>query len=294
MPQTVCQQLPVDTLSLDKVVNVASVPQRSPFRYPGGKTWLVPRVREWLKSPPAKLIEPFAGGGIISLTVAAERLANHVTMVELDEQVAAVWETIINNGEAEWLADRIVNFELSPENLTRALARKTTSVRDKAFQTILKNRTFHGGILAPGSAPLRHGENGKGIKSRWYAETLKRRILDITSFSSRITFIKGDGLGVIKKHAKRADAVFFIDPPYTAAGKKSGRRLYTHSDIDHEELFRIMSAVKGDFLMTYDNADGVRELARKHNFDMKLISMKNTHHAKMTELLIARNLDWVS
>ena len=26
-------------------VNVASVPQRSPFRYPGGKTWLVPQVR---------------------------------------------------------------------------------------------------------------------------------------------------------------------------------------------------------------------------------------------------------
>ena len=31
------------------VVNVASVPQRSPFRYPGGKTWLVPVVRQWLK-----------------------------------------------------------------------------------------------------------------------------------------------------------------------------------------------------------------------------------------------------
>lgn len=29
-----------------KVVNVASVPQRSPFRYPGGKTWLVPVVRK--------------------------------------------------------------------------------------------------------------------------------------------------------------------------------------------------------------------------------------------------------
>lgn len=32
----------------DKPVNVASVPQRSPFRYPGGKTWLVPYVRDWL------------------------------------------------------------------------------------------------------------------------------------------------------------------------------------------------------------------------------------------------------
>lgn len=32
------------------VVNVASVPQRSPFRYPGGKTWLVPTARRWFSS----------------------------------------------------------------------------------------------------------------------------------------------------------------------------------------------------------------------------------------------------
>src|SRR5947209_19817056 len=99
---------------LGEVVNVASVPQRSPFRYPGGKTWLVPRVRQWLaslKTKPAEFIEPFAGGGIVSLTVAAERLAGHVTMVELDEQVAAVWQTINERGEGAWLADRIEQFD---------------------------------------------------------------------------------------------------------------------------------------------------------------------------------------
>lgn len=83
-----------------RVVNVASVPQRSPFRYPGGKTWLIPRIRQWLGSlpqRPAELIEPFAGGAIVSLTVTAEGLADHVTMVELDDAVAAVWQTIIHD-----------------------------------------------------------------------------------------------------------------------------------------------------------------------------------------------------
>ena len=67
---------------LSRVVNVASVPQRSLFRYPGGKTWLVPQIRRWLwskQNSPAELIEPFAGGGIIGLTAAAENLAQHVT-----------------------------------------------------------------------------------------------------------------------------------------------------------------------------------------------------------------------
>jgi hypothetical protein len=35
----------------------------------------------------------------------------------------------------------------------KTLSRPTATTREKAFQTILKNRTYHGGILAPGSAP---------------------------------------------------------------------------------------------------------------------------------------------
>lgn len=72
--------LPADT---HRIVNVASVKHRSPFRYPGGKTWLVPRVRRWLLSlpkRPSEFFEPFAGGAIVALTVAAERLADHVTL----------------------------------------------------------------------------------------------------------------------------------------------------------------------------------------------------------------------
>src|SRR5205085_244986 len=154
-------QLPLFEPSLSRVINVASVPQRSPFRYPGGKTWLVPRIRQWLKQPAGEFIEPFAGGGIISLTVAAEQLARHVTMVELDEQVAAVWKTIIEDGHGAWLAERVASFDLTLDSLRDALAKAPGPVRERAFQTILKNRTFRGGILAPGAAPLKHGENGK-------------------------------------------------------------------------------------------------------------------------------------
>lgn len=295
MSRTIQQRALFDEPQLNQIVNVASVPQRSPFRYPGGKTWLVPRIRQWFASRPirpSEFIEPFAGGGIVSLTVAAEKLADHVTMVELDEQVAAVWRTIINDGEAAWLAERIVSFDLTHEALAGALAEKACSVRERAFQTILKNRTYRGGILAPGSAPLKHGENGKGIASRWYAETLKRRILDIQAIRQRIMFIEGDGLEVIRQNAKRQDAMFFIDPPYTVAGKRAGSRLYAHAQLDHEELFRLANAIAGDFLMTYDDAEGVRDLAHRHGFDTQLIAMKNTHHAEMTELLIGRDLEW--
>jgi DNA adenine methylase len=280
--------------SLNRIINVASVPKRSPFRYPGGKTWLVPRIRQWLMSlptRPAELIEPFAGGGIVGLTVAAERLADHVTLIELDEQIAAVWKTLLS-GDAQWLAEKIISFDLTPEHAEQELSRVPRSIRQKAFQTILKNRTYRGGILAQGAGMLKYGENGKGITSRWYPETLKKRILEIDRMSERIAFIEGDGIEAIKQNIRCADAVFFIDPPYTAAGKKAGSRLYTHSELDHAELFKVTATIAGDFLMTYDDADGVRKLAERHSFDIELVAMKNTHHAEMTELLIGRNLDW--
>ncbi len=278
----------------EPIVNVASVPQRSPFRYPGGKTWLIPRVRQWIMSLPTRpceLVEPFAGGGIVSLTVAFEDLAQRVTMVELDEQVASVWQTVLD-GQGEWLADEIVNFQMSPETVKAALTNPDNGTRERAFKTILKNRVVHGGILAPGSGLLRHGENGKGLASRWYPQTLKKRILDIATVKSKMRFVHGDGLQVMRENAHRSNTSFFIDPPYTAAGKKAGSRLYTCNELDHEELFDIAARLAGPFLMTYDNAEGVVEMARKRGFQVQAIPMKNTHHAEMTELLISRDLSW--
>ena len=283
-----------DNSEREAIVNVASVPQRSPFRYPGGKTWLVPSIRKWLNGLPEKpgeLIEPFAGGGIVSLTAAFESLAQKVLMVELDAEVAAVWQTILN-GHGEWLAEKIVAFSLTPESVRMELIAEPRETRDRAFKTILRNRVNHGGILAPGSGVLKHGENGKGLTSRWYPATLKKRILDIQTVKGKMQIVQGDGLQALRANAHRPDAVFFIDPPYTAAGKKAGSRLYTHSELDHEELFSVAETLSGDFLMTYDNAEGVVALARKHNFAVKAIPMKNTHHAEMSELLIGRNLDW--
>jgi DNA adenine methylase len=276
------------------VVNVASVPQRSPFRYPGGKTWFVPRFREWISSlgfKPAHLIEPFVGGGIISLTSVMEDLAEKAYMVELDHEIAAVWKTLVE-GDGEWLAQRILNFSLSRETAIKELETPRATAKEVAFQTMLKNRTFHGGILAEGSGFLKNGEAGKGILSRWYPETLARRIRAINEVVHRLEFVQGDAFEVLKKFKRRKNVAFFIDPPYTAGGKRAGSRLYNHCELDHEKLFSLCEELEGPFLMTYDNADEVIALAKKHGFEYAAIPMKNTHHAKMNELIISRDLKW--
>lgn len=278
-----------------KPVNVASIPQRSPFRYPGGKTWFVPAFRAWIESlhfKPKVLVEPFAGGGIISLTGLFEKLVDRAVMVELDADIAAVWTSVIE-GYAKWLAKRIIEFDLTKESVIKEISRTGVDVKERAFQTILKNRTFHGGILAEGSGFLKYGENGKGILSRWYPGTLARRFTDLDMVANHIDFRRKDGIDVIREFSEQKSAVFFIDPPYTAGGKKAGKRLYRHCDLDHEKLFAVCELIKGDFLMTYDNADEVKSMARSHGFQMRLIPMNNTHHATMEELVIGKELSWM-
>jgi DNA adenine methylase len=241
---------------------------------------------------PSVLVEPFAGGGISSLTALFENLVKRVVMVELDDEIAAVWQAVVN-GDTEWLAERILSFDISKEAVIKEIKKTPKTLREKAFQTILKNRTFHGGILAEGSGFLKYGENGKGIRSRWYPETLAKRFINLSHVASRINFRCDDGLKVMQEFAPRQDVVHFIDPPYTAGGKRAGKRLYKHCDIDHDRLFTICESLKGDFLITYDNAEEVKVMARRHGFQMRLIPMTNTHHATLEELVIGKDLSWM-
>jgi len=235
------------------------------------------------------------GGGSISLTVASERLVKKTTMVEIDADVASVWQTVLNIEDGEWLANRILSYSLTTENVEALLSGVPTTIRERAFQTIVRNRVCRGGILAPGSGRMKFGEAGKGLLSRWYPTTLAKRIRHITTLQDSLTFHHADGLATLATHLNNPQAVFFLDPPYTAGkhGKQAGKRLYTHSELDHEQLFHCVCHIQGDFLMTYDNSEEVRSLATRYGFDMRLVPMKNTHHANVSELVIGRNLEWM-
>lgn len=267
---------------------MASVPQYSPMRYPGGKTWLYPFAKKWLlRNKSDVLIELFAGGASVGLAAAIENLVKHVILVEMDEDIAAIWKTIVE-GDALWLADKIKNFDLTHENIDEALKKKEQSIQERAFAVLLMNRISHGGIMANGSGKIKNGENGKGIKSRWYPKTLYSRILTIANHREKITVVQGDAFDVLKTRLND-DVLFFIDPPYTVAGK----RLYNHFSIDHKKLFSLCDYTRGSFLMTYDKSDEIENLAQKHDFQTEDILMQTTHLLKKFELVISKDISWL-
>ncbi len=274
------------------VVNVAQVPQRSPLRYPGGKTWLVPHVRVWLGAleSPRLLIEPFAGGGITSLTAVMEHLVPNCLMVELDQDVAAFWDAVLHH--TAQLVKQIDNFTLTREDIYLLENQSSKTVVERGFRTLVLNRTRRGGILAKGAALTRAGENGKGVTSRWYPRTIKQRLMNIARYADRIEFMEADGIAVLE--GLLADSLppgtaVFIDPPYTAEGKQAGKRLYTHNYIDHAYLFDILGQIAargGEVLATYDESPEILQLMAQHGFHAVRVMMKNTHHNQISELVI--------
>ena len=98
------------------------------------------------------------------------------------------------------------------------------------------------------------GEYGRGLLSRWYPETLAQRLVGIHRHADKLVFREGDGMelppSILRGRGK--NAAVFVDPPYTAGGKRAGRRLYTDNDIDHEVLFSMLAESDAEFLMTYD------------------------------------------
>ena len=62
---------------------------------------------------------------------------------------------------------------------------------------------------------LKHGKNGKGIRSRWYPGTLASRLEHMRFVVGRMLSQGADGLKVVEEYTEREDVLSFIAPPYT-------------------------------------------------------------------------------
>lgn len=281
--------------SAPPIRTVSGVRYRSPFRYPGGKTWLVPLAEEWLArlGPQESYLEPFAGGGSIGLAVSATGLVADSHLVELDPDVAAVW-TVTLSDQVSDLVETILAFEVTADRVDAVLAVPAATVLERAFQTIVRNRTSRGGVMAQRAGRLNRGERGRGLGSRWYPQTLATRLLDIHTSRDHLRFTHGDGLEALRCGAQASGerSVTFIDPPYTAGGDRAGARLYRHCELDHDAVFAAAASWPGQVLLTYDDAPEVRDLAATYGFGCTPVTMRGNQRHPKTELLISRDQRW--
>lgn len=260
----------------------------SPFRYPGGKSRLRTKIIKWISElgfRPTHFVEPFAGGASVGLAVAELDLADHVTLVEIDPDVSAVWDVVLN-GQATVFAERISTFRLNRTTAAEVIACEPTDQLSRAFRCLLLNRISRAGIMAPGAGWLNRGEADHGISSRWYPETLSDRVTLTNALREKITFFERDGLEVLREFAEQPYAVAFVDPPYVVNGRGAGQRLYTHHDVDCEELFKAIKMFAGPMVITYHRSVVVERLADAVGLERHTITVQTGHAHPKRELIM--------
>lgn len=263
----------------------------SPFRYPGGKSRLRATVIDWISQlgfRPTHFVEPFAGGASVGLAVAELDLAEHVTLAEIDPDVSAVWEVTLN-GQATQFANRIRCFNLNRKTAAEVAARSPGDQLERAFRCLLLNRISRAGIMAPGAGWLNQGEDGHGIQSRWYPETLSNRIKSTNSLREKVTFVQRDGLEVLRQFSDDHLAVAFVDPPYVVNGRGAGRRLYAHHDVNCEQLFEIVRTFAGAMVITYHRSVVVERLADAAGIERHTVTVQTGHTKAKRELIMYKH-----
>jgi DNA adenine methylase len=260
----------------------------SVFRYPGGKSRLRATIIDWISQlgfRPMHFIEPFAGGASVGLAIAELDLADHITLAEIDPDVSAVWDVVLN-GQARAFSHRITNFQLSRSTAAKVVAREPTDQLSRAFRCLVLNRISRAGIMAPGAGWLNRGEDDHGITSRWYPKTLAKRVTSTNALRDKITFIQGDGLKVLKSFAKKSRVAAFVDPPYVVNGRGAGRRLYAHHDVDCDELFDVIRSFCGAMVITYHRSVIVERHADALGLKPHTITVQTGHASPKREVII--------
>jgi DNA adenine methylase len=254
----------------------------TPLRYPGGKKWFIRYAEAFvLARRPKLLIEAFAGGGTVGLTLLHRNLIDHLVMVERDPRVAAFWRRALTDAT---FAEQVETFECTREPVEAVIA--DTSTENRALWALVKNRCSFGGNLSGGLM--------RDVAARWNGQKLSTTLRLIHSMAKRITFVEGDGVKVLQDYSNRQDAVAFCDPPYSAETASAGHKLYRHSKVDHQALFNVLRQSVGRWIATYDDNDTIRKTIRGHGLVARGVKMRTNHRKTMYELVIGPELSWIS
>jgi DNA adenine methylase len=235
----------------------------SPLRYPGGKRRLLPyiaRVIEALPNRPSILIEPFAGGAAVSIGLLEHGHVPRIALADADPLVAAFWQTVFDPRDAVKLANRALEAEITVEQWLRLREWSPTDRVDQAFKCLFLNRTSFSGILHTGSGPIGGYEQSGTYKIdvRFPRERLARRVIELSKLSDRVAYVRcQDFTATLRNPLEGAGlkqlgrAFWYLDPPFW---NKADKLYACHfRDEDHQLLAREVKALKGSWVVSYDN-----------------------------------------
>lgn len=253
-------------------------PDLIPLRYPGGKRRLILAVADLLersRNPIKLLVEPFAGGAAVSVTLMECGFVEEIALADKDEMVAAFWKVVFSR-EAGLLAEQIRNAEVTVaewkrlKHLQRANAFQTDL--ERAYACLFLNRTSFSGILHRKVGPIGGpGQTSKyKIDCRFNRESLSNRIVELSRLRSKVRFVRHQGyertISDINKSSLARETpqhvAWYLDPPFFEKADRLYRHVFTEAD--HLRLQANLKRLRGHWILSYDNVEQARKLYAQH------------------------------
>ncbi|MEI7867358.1 MAG: DNA adenine methylase [Candidatus Methylumidiphilus sp.] len=239
----------------------------SPLRYPGSKATFLKVVLEFIEVHGLKgreIVEPYAGSGIVSLSLVANNLVSHATLVERDPLLYSFWKAVFEHTDILLSSIEDININMDTWYELRVLLKhkipENELIPDLALACLFFNRTNFSGVLHSGPIGGKDQSSDYKLDCRFNKKDIISRIRQISSLRDGVSVKFGDALEFLQKaniqnHEKR---FFYVDPPYFKQGRKLYR--YYYKVIDHKRLYDILSVATFPWLLSYDKHEFIELL----------------------------------
>lgn len=241
---------------------------RNILKYPGSKWNIVNRLVE-LIPPHHSYVEPYFGSGAMLFNKVPSDIE---TVNDLDSDVTNLFRCIQQNSEV--LAMLLVTTPFSREKYDEQFLQRIAGGDDcyqRALGFLIKCWQGHGFRTNGNKVGWKNDVVGREkAYALWNWYRLPEWVLDITERLRMVQIENRPALEVIKRFDH--EGVFmYLDPPYLL-GNRSGKQ-YKHemSDIEHEELLRIILQSRAKIMISgYDS-----EMYNEYLKDWSRIEMKS-------------------
>lgn len=229
---------------------------RSPLKWAGGKSWLIPRILEvW--HPSQRLVEPFVGGGSVVLGLRPQS----ALLSDLNPYLINFWKWLQRGG------DRRIPFQNSSEYYY-LLREQFNRYKDEpqhanwsAEAFWILNRLCYNGLWR---------ENSKGKYNVPFGKYGKIYLPDFKSYSSSLKnyhFRIGDFHSL--SELLQPDDFIYADPPYDCEFTRYNATDFRWSD--QVRLAEWLSQHPGTVVASNDATDRILALYKSLSFDVEVI-----------------------
>jgi DNA adenine methylase len=239
----------------------------SPLRYPGSKATFLNVVVDFIDAHNLRgkeIVEPYAGSGIVSLSLVASGIVQRAVLVERDPLIYAFWKAVFEHTDTLLSAIENVNVTIDTWHELRSFLKydqpDSEFISDMALACIFLNRTNFSGVLHSGPVGGRSQDSIYKIDCRFNKKEIMSRIRRISLLRNSISVVFDDALQFLQttETENNTDRFFYVDPPYF----KQGRKLYRfhYKIVDHKRLSDVLRNAKLPWILSYDRHEFIELL----------------------------------